>query len=369
MPSQVYFATLRANPRRNLLQKVRQLLAQIGLPNSLTQGQLVAVKVHFGEHGNTSFVPPVFVREVVGEIAKTGAKPFVTDTNTLYRGGRANAVDHLDTATAHGFTAATLGAPVLIADGLRAQAGESTPIRGIHRQDVPIAEAIVRADALVAVSHFKLHEATGFGGAIKNIGMGGASRDGKLMMHSSVSPFVEAETCTGDAICVRVCTFKAISLVERKAVIDKNKCTGCAECLGVCPTNAIHIEWNQALQHLSELMAEFAAGAMAGKDGRCFFVNFVTQVSPACDCYGMNDTPIVPDQGIYASTDPVALDQACLDAIQQAPGNRQTRLQNAFAPGDDKIRDIYPEAPYLTQLEHAENIGLGTRSYELIPIG
>lgn len=369
MPSPVYFASLRASLRRNLLQKVGQLLEKMELAARLSPEQLVAVKVHFGEHGNTSFVPPVFVREVVQSILKTGARPFVTDANTLYRGSRSNAIKHLETATAHGFTAATLGAPVIIADGLRALAGEAVPIEGIHRRSVSIAEAIARADALVAVSHFKLHEATGFGGAIKNIGMGAASRDGKLQMHSSVSPHVNREACLGDGICVRACTFGAISLVEKKAAIDEEKCTGCAECLGVCPADAIEIEWNQALNRLGELMAEYAAGAMAGKDGRCFFVNFVTQVSPACDCYGMNDAPIVPDQGIFASTDPVALDQACLDAIQQAPGNRQTRLTNAFAAGDDKIRDIYPKVPYLCQLEHAEKIGIGSRAYELVPIG
>jgi uncharacterized Fe-S center protein len=319
--------------------------------------------------GNTSFVRPVFVRQVVQAILKTGAKPFVTDASTLYRGSRADAVSHLLTAAHHGFTYETLGAPVLIADGLRAQAGEDQPVRGgVRHQQVPIAEAIVRADALVAISHFKLHEATGFGGAIKNIGMGCATRAGKLAMHSAVSPVIDQEHCVGDAVCVRACTFGAISIANRKAVIDPAKCTGCAECLGVCPEDAIGIRWSRALNQLGESMAEFAAGAMAGKEGRCFFLTFATQISPACDCYPMNDAPIAPDLGIFASTDPVAIDQACLDALQQAPGLPNSALKHAYAPGADKIADIYPNVPYLPQLEHAEKLGIGTRQYELIPI-
>ena len=369
MAAKVYRSSLRANLRRNLLNKVDVLLDKIGLTAALGPKTLTAVKLHFGEAGNTSFVRPVFVRQVVQAILKTGAPAFVTDTSTLYRGSRGDAVTHLQTAAHHGFTEATLGAPVLIADGLRARAGEMVPIKGLLHDSVPIADAIARADALVSVAHFKLHEATGFGGALKNIGMGSGTREGKLMMHSSVSPSVNADECVGDGICVRACTFEAISLVDRKARIDKNKCTGCAECLGVCPENAIGIAWNQALDVLAKTMVEFAAGAMAGKQGRCFFVNFATQISPACDCYGMNDAPITNDLGIFASTDPVAVDQACVDALQRAAGVPGTALKKAFAPGEDKIKDIYPKVPYLAQLEHAEELGLGERAYELIEIG
>lgn len=369
MKSEVYHASMRADMKRNLLQKIDLLLARMEIAATFKKHHLVAVKIHFGESGNTSFVRPVFVRRIVQAIAETRARVFVTDTSTLYRGSREDACRHLATAHQHGFTFGTLGAPVMIADGLRANAAVRKKVKGKHLSEVPIGEAIALADGLVAVSHFKLHEATGFGGALKNLGMGCATREGKLAMHSSVSPRVAADKCTGDAICVRTCTFGAISLVNRVAVIDEKRCTGCAECLGVCPHQAISVRWDAGTDLLQEKMVEFAAGAVAGKKDRSFFLNFVMRVSPACDCYPMNDAPIVPDLGIFASTDPVALDTACLDALQQAPGLPGSALKNALAPGDDKIADVYPSIRYTTQLDHAEKIGLGRKEYSLIPIG
>lgn len=368
MPVKVYFASLKADMRRNLLSKIDRLCERIGLPKALSPGLLTAVKCHFGEHGNTAYLRPDYVRQVIENIQRTGAHPFVTDTSTLYRGSRGDAIKHLLTAAGHGFNLTTLGAPVIIADGLRSQASVSVKIAGRHFTEVTIAEAIARADALVSVSHFKLHEATGFGGAIKNLGMGCAPREGKLKMHSSVRPHISRDLCTGDGICVRACTFGAIELREGVACIDLKKCSGCAECLGVCPHGAIGIKWNQALQKLGEYMAEYALGAVTGKEDRCFHISLATQISPACDCYPMNDRPIVPDLGFFASTDPVALDQACLDALQQAPGHADSVLKNALAPGTDKIADVYPKAPYQAQLNHAELIGLGRRKYHLTTV-
>jgi uncharacterized protein len=365
MPPTVFHASMRANLRRNMLDKVDLLLDHLGLPKTLGPQHLVAVKCHFGEHGNTAFLRPVYVRHVVEAIKKTGARVFVTDTNTLYRGSRADAVAHLETAAYNGFTHHTLGAPLVIADGLRARSAEAVAISGAYFDSVPIAEAIVRADAMVVLSHFKLHEATGFGGAIKNLGMGCAAREGKLAMHSAVSPRVDPAKCTGDAICVRACTFNAIRLVDGVAVIDEDICTGCAECLGACPHGAIAPRFNQELLRLAEYMAEYAQGAVADKPGGTYFLNFMTAISPACDCYPMADAPIIADQGIFASLDPVAIDQACLDALQNAPGLPGTALKTALNPGDDKIADIYPKLPYRAQLEHGERIGLGKRDYEL----
>ncbi len=369
MPATVYFASMRSNVRRNLLDKIDMLLTKMGLPGALEKHHLVAVKTHFGEEGNTAYVRVDYVRRVVQNIHKAGARAFVTDASTLYRGSRGDAIGHLETAHQHGFTYGTLGAPVIIADGLRSAASVLVPITGDHYREVPIAESIALADGLVVVSHFKLHEATGFGGALKNLGMGCAPREGKLSMHSSVSPAIDKKKCTGDGICVRACTFQAIKLVDKKAQIDDGRCTGCAECLGVCPHGAIGVRWNQAREVLQQRMAEFALGAVHGKAGRCFYLNFVMRVSPACDCYGMNDAPIVPDLGIYASTDPVAVDAACVDALNASPGLPGSALKHAFAPGTDKIDDIYPKLPYLVQLEHAEKLGLGHRQYELVTLG
>jgi uncharacterized Fe-S center protein len=369
MTVKVYHASMRANVRRNLLDKIDLLLNKIGLPSAFEKHHLVAVKTHFGEEGNTAFVRPVYLRQVVQNVLKTGARAFVTDASTLYRGSRGDAVAHLETAFHHGFTYSTLGAPVVIADGLRSAASVPVDIDGQHYKQVPIAESIALADGLVAVSHFKLHEATGFGGALKNIGMGVAPREGKLSMHSSVSPVVDKNRCTGDALCVQACTFKAIKLVNRKAEINPALCTGCAECLGVCPVQAIGIRWNQAREVLQQRMVEFALGAVNKKDGRCFYLNFVMRVSPGCDCFGMNDAPLVPDLGVFASIDPVAVDQACVDALNAAPGLPGSALKKALAPGTDKIDDVYPGLDYNAQLEHAEKLGLGRRKHDLVSIG
>lgn len=369
MPAIVYYASMRSSLRLNLLGKIDRLLAKMGLPETLQKHHLVAVKTHFGEAGNTAFVRPVYIRQVVQNVLKTGAKAFVTDSSTLYRGSRGDAISHLLTAHHNGFTYSTVGAPLVIADGLRSQAAIEVPIDGEHYRTVPVADAIAMSDAMVVVSHFKLHEATGFGGAIKNLGMGCSPRAGKLSMHSSVSPVVLKDKCTGDAICVRACTFDAITLVDNIAVIDEEKCTGCAECMGVCPHQAIVNKWDAGGDILQERMAEHAYAAVKGKQERCFYINFILRVSPACDCYGMNDSPIVPDLGIYASTDPVALDTACVDALKQAHGLPDSALKKAMKPGSDKIADVYPEVRYTIQLSHAEKIGLGSRIYQVEPIG
>jgi len=369
MPATVYFSSMRADLRRNLFVKLDRMIEKLAMRETFNQSHIVALKLHFGEAGNAAFIRPVFIRHLAQAAKQTGAHVFTTDTNTLYGGSRQNAVGHLETAFHHGFTYETLGVPVMIADGLRSMAAVHTPVAGKHFTQVPIGEAVARADGLIVASHFKLHEATGFGGALKNLGMGCATREGKLAMHSSVAPVIDKKMCTGDRICVRACTFDAISIVDNKAVIDRDKCTGCAECLGVCPHGAIGVRWNSGLDELQEKMMEFAAGTLAGKKERSFHFNFVTNVSPACDCYAMNDAPIVADIGVFASRDPVAVDAACVDALNQAEGLKNSALREAFAPGTDKIKDIYPKINYRIQFDHAEKMGLGEQRYELISLG
>ena len=365
----VFQHSMRANIKRNLIDKVGNLLENIGAAEGLEPRQLVAVKLHFGEKGNTAFIRPVFVRRVVDHIRKQNCKVFLTDTNTLYRGSREDASTHLETAITNGFAFSVVNAPLIIADGLKASDETDVAISGKYYSSVPIGRAIVAADALVALSHFKAHEVSGFGGAIKNIGMGCASRRGKLSMHSTVSPKIIAKKCKGDRLCDLACTFDAISMVENKAVIDDQVCTGCGECLGVCPHSAISINWNAGMLDVSEKMAEFALGAVSGKAGKCWYVNFVNRVTPACDCYDFSDASIVPDLGIFASTDPVALDQACYDAVTQARGLPHSALKDNCAEGVDKFKAIYPNVDPGAQLVHAEAIGLGNRSYQLIKLG
>jgi uncharacterized protein len=298
-----------------------------------------------------------------------GASPFLTDANTVYVGTRSESVSHLTTAIENGFAYAVVRAPLVIADGLTGKAEVEVKIDGEQFKSVFLAEAIVEAEALVTLTHFKLHEMSGFGGALKNLGMGCASRKGKLSQHSNIAPKVTAKKCTGCGDCIAHCAQEAISInpETEKAVIDPKKCVGCGECILVCPYANIQIQWNESIPVFLKKMMEYAHGVMTTKRDRGVFINFITQVSPACDCYGHNDLPIVGDIGILASRDPVAIDQACADLVNQARGLSGTALKKKSA-GVDKFKDIYPHVDWPIQLEYAEKLGLGSREYELVQV-
>jgi uncharacterized Fe-S center protein len=308
------------------------------------------------------------VRRIVEEIKKCQGKPFLTDSSTLYPGERKEAVSALSCAIENGFAYAVVGAPLIMADGLRGQSATMVAIEGEIFKKVPIGAEITDANAIVAVSHFKCHELTGFGGTLKNLGMGCSSREGKLLQHSTVAPKVAEKYCTGCGICLKSCAHDAIAIIEGKAEIDPTLCAGCSRCITACITKAIQIQWNEASDLVMRKMSEFAHGALKGKEEKSLFLNFITQVSPACDCYGHADAPIVNDIGICASTDPVALDQACADLVNQAPGNLNTALSKGHEPGGDKFRGVHPDIDWEIQLEHAEKMGMGSREYELIRI-
>lgn len=351
-PSTVWLTDLSARPGNSLLDKTGALLRAAGIGERISPGALTAVKLHFGEKGNTAFIRPVFIRRIVEEIAAAGGKPFLTDTNTLYVGTRSNTVDHLATAITNGFAYAVAGAPIVIADGLRGESFVRVKVNGQVCREVSIGSEIARADAMVVVSHFKGHELSGFGGALKNLGMGCASRSGKLVQHSTVSPEVDPSGCSGCGACVAHCPSGAIRVLDARAVISAEECIGCADCIVVCPEGAVHVDWNEASPLVQRKMVEHALGALSGKASSTLFVTFVTQVSPMCDCCGHNDRPIAPDVGILASTDPVALDQACADLVIRAAGK-------------DPFRETHPTVDWTVQLSHAEQIGLGTRSYRM----
>lgn len=363
--SDVFFTDLRAGPGRSLLDKVEALIERAGLPAVVARGDLVAVKLHFGERGNTSFIRPVFVRSVVDAIKALGGRPFLTDANTLYVGSRSDAVSHLETAIRNGFDYAVVGAPLIIADGLRGGTAERIPVAGKHFSQVAIAAEIVRADALVSLAHFKGHELTGFGGTLKNLGMGSAAREGKLAQHSTVSPAVSQQLCAACGECVRWCSQGAIAVGE-VALIDSERCIGCGECILTCPREAIEVQWNEAPAVLQEKVVEHAVAVLEGKRDKSLFLNAATQISPACDCYGHTDAPIVGDVGFFASRDPVALDQATVDAVNALPGNPASALRGGYRPGEDKFRGVYPEVDWTVQLAYAQTLGLGTRSYRLV---
>jgi len=366
--SKVFFADMRAGHKENLFDKISKLLSLTGLGQQVSEGDLTAVKIHFGEKGNSAFIRPIFARRVVEEIKKLGAMPFLTDSSTLYPGERKEAVSALTCAIENGFGYACVGAPLIISDGLRGVTETEIATDGELLKKVFIGTEIVEADALVCLTHFKCHELTGFGGAIKNLGMGCASRKGKLVQHSTVAPRVAEKYCTGCGVCLKACAHNAIRIIEAKASIDPQLCAGCSRCITVCPVKTIHIQWNEASDLVMKKMAEYAKGALIGKAGKAVYLSFITQVSPACDCYGHTDAPIVNDIGICASIDPVAIDQACADLVNAARGNEGSALKTGHEPGGDKFRGVYPEIPWEVQLEHGEGIGLGARMYELVKI-
>jgi len=363
----VFFTDMRAAKGQSLLSKLEKLVISSGILDGIEAGNLTAVKLHFGERGNLAFIRPQYIRKLVDMIKEKGGKPFLTDSCTLYAGSRGNAVDHLETAILNGFDYAVTGAPLIIADGLTGKDSFSVPVNLKHFKEVKIAGSVYCADKLITVSHFKGTSLHSFGGALKNLGMGLASRAGKLQQHSDVLPQIDPEKCRSCSKCLEWCPSDAIVL-EDKARILEDKCIGCGECTITCPHKAIAINWKSDLAKVQEKTVEYAAGALKGRKGNCGFITFVTDISPLCDCFSWNDVPIVPDIGILASKDPVAIDQAALDLVSQAPGDPHSCLADKHSEYD-KFKVIYPEVDGNIQLVYAEEIGLGSRQYELIRLG
>jgi len=366
--SKVYFTDLRSSFTKNLLSKTTALMDIVDLKGAIAPRSLTAIKLHFGERGNLAFIRPNFIRRIVDYIKECEAFPFLTDTNTLYSGSRGNSVSHLNTAIENGFAYAVVNAPVIIADGLMGGSYESVEINKPLIKNAFIAKDIYNADALISVAHFKGHEVSGFGGTIKNLGMGCAARKGKLQQHSDLLPKVRGKKCIGCAECTRHCAQTAITVINGKAVIDSEKCVGCGECIIICPNDAIHVQWGQDTSRFQKKMVEYAYGVLKGKEKKSVFLNFLLQISPGCDCTPFNDAPIVRDLGIMASKDPVAIDQASLDMVNKQPGLEGSCLLKNMAAGEDKFRGVYPGINPNVQIEYAEEIGLGTRTYELVTL-
>ncbi|MBN1336020.1 MAG: DUF362 domain-containing protein [Deltaproteobacteria bacterium] len=324
-----------------------------GLSRLIRPADLVALKVHFGEEGNHNFVRPHLLVPLVERVKAAGGKPFWTDTNTLYVGARSNAVDHIALAHAHGFTLEDTGAPVIIADGLTGREEIRVRVDGRHSAEVGIAPAAAACNALVAVSHATGHVVTGFGGALKNLGMGLSSRKGKLYQHSVVKPKVHAASCTACGTCLAWCPVHAISIVGDSALIDPKTCIGCGECLTACRIGAVRFQWRMASAGLQERMAEQAAGVVRHLSGRIAFMTFVTDVGKDCDCMASRPRDVlVKAAGILVSYDPVAIDQAALDLVASHLGRPLTEVGHAIDP--------------TPQLDAAAALGIGSRDYDLV---
>ena len=366
--SKVYFSDLRASAKENLLSKMVRLMDEGGLEDIISPRSLVAIKLHFGEKGNTAFIRPLFLRRIADRVRELGASPFLTDTNTLYAGTRGNSVSHLNTAVQNGFAYSVVNAPIIIADGIRGASFSSVKIDQEIIKTAYLGKEIVESDALLSVAHFKGHELSGFGGTIKNLGMGCAARKGKLEQHSDLCPKVKAKKCVGCGDCAEHCAQNAISLTEDKAVIDPQKCVGCGECILICQNGAIDVQWSSDASVFQKKMVEYASAVLKEKQGKALFMNFLTNISPACDCYGHSDASIVRDIGIIVSKDPVAIDQASVDMVNLQTAAEGSSLEASSPPGEDKFGNLYPKIDWSIQLEYAEKIGLGGREYELVTI-
>jgi uncharacterized protein len=361
--SKVYFIDFHTSPKQNILQKLQGLLEKSGMYDIDFSKKITAIKIHFGEPGNMAYLRPNYAGVVARSISNKGGLPFLTDSNTLYKGRRANGVDHLQSAMENGFVPAVTGCQVIIADGIKGLDYVEVEINQKNCKSAKIGAAIANADIIISINHFKGHEAAGFGGCLKNIGMGSGSIGGKLEMHSDSQPIIVEENCTACKICEKNCAHDAIHVIKDKkvAVIDYNKCIGCGQCVAVCQYDSAQVKWNS--RTMLEKIAEYTLAAT--KDKPSFHINFVMDISPNCDCWNFNDVPIAPNIGILASTDPVAIDQASVDLVNKAPVNKGCVI-DGHDHIDDKFTAIFPNTNWKAGLEYAESIGLGSREYELI---
>ena len=369
MASKVYFADLRADVHENLQQKLTRLMKTAGMGDIDFQDKFVAIKLHFGEPGNLAFLRPNWARTVADFVKERGGKPFLTDCNTLYVGGRKNALDHMDSAMLNGFNPMTTGCQIIIADGLKGSDEVEVPVAGgEYVKNAKIGRAVMDADVFISLTHFKGHETAGFGGCLKNIGMGCGSRAGKMEQHNAGKPHVAEKYCIGCGQCRRICAHGAPIIENGKAHIDHDKCVGCGRCIAVCPKDAVQINWDESTTNLNYKIAEYTKAVVDGRP--CFHISLVIDVSPNCDCHSENDMAIVPNVGMFASFDPVALDMACVDAVNAQTPLRGSAADDAHAKAHvhDHFQRLHPDTNWRSCLEHGEKIGIGTRDYELIKI-
>ncbi len=368
MASKVYYTDLRTHNSISLPEKLKKLIKKAGIGEIDFDKKYVAIKIHFGEPGNLAFLRPNYAKAVADVVKELGGKPFLTDCNTLYVGGRKNALDHMESAYENGYSPFSTGCHIIIADGLKGTDEALVPVEGgEYVKEAKIGRAVMDADVFISLSHFKGHEQTGFGGALKNIGMGCGSRAGKMEQHSAGKPHVDDETCVGCKVCAKICAHDAISFADRKASINHDKCVGCGRCIGVCLQDAILPASDESCDILNRKIAEYSKAVVDGRP--CFHISLVIDVSPYCDCHAENDAAIVPDVGFFASFDPVALDVACADAVNKQPviGNSVLGDHHHIHEGDH-FHKVSPNTNWMSCVDHAEKLGLGTKEYELVVV-
>lgn len=373
--AKVYFTSFRTKAFGDgLPAKLKKMIKKAGIGEIDMEGRFAAIKMHFGELGNISYLRPNYAKAVADVVKELGGKPFLTDCNTMYPGKRKNALEHLECAWENGFTPLTVGCPILIGDGLKGTDDVEVPVEGgEYVKMAKIGRAVMDADVFISLTHFKGHEMTGFGGTLKNIGMGCGSRAGKTEQHSGGKPDIDEEKCVGCRACIKECANDALHFDEeaKKSRINHDNCVGCGRCLGACNFDAIAFGLDSAVCDLNRKMAEYTKAVVDGRPQ--FHISLIVDVSPNCDCHGENDVPILPNLGMFASFDPLALDQACVDACMEAkplPGSQlaENLAKKDFVDHHDHFTNSRPESEWKTCLDHAEKIGLGTREYELVVV-
>ena len=372
--SKVFYTDFRCKPDEGPAHKLKRLIKAAGIGQIDMDGKFVAIKMHFGELGNMTFLRPNYAKAVADTVKELGGKPFLTDCNTLYPGSRKNAIEHLYCAWENGFTPLSAGCPVIIADGVKGTDDIDVPVEGgEYVKAAKIGRAIMDADIFISLTHFKGHEMTGFGGTIKNIGMGSGSRAGKKEQHCNGKAVIDRDKCRGCRQCMRECANDGLVFDEssKKMSVDQDHCVGCGRCIGACNFDAIAFAQDAAVKELNCRMAEYTKAVVDGRPA--FHISLICDVSPTCDCHSGNDTPIIPDVGMFASFDPLALDQACVDAcLRQTPlpGSQLTDHMSRpdFHDHHDHFDNTNPNTEYKTCLAHAEKIGLGSRRYELVKV-
>lgn len=367
MSSEVYFTDLHCTPGDSRLKKLERLILKAGIEEIDFKDKYVAVKVHFGEWGNMAFLRQQYAKIVCDLIKAKGGKPFLTDCNTLYAGYRHNALDHLDAAYMNGYNPLATGVHTIIADGLRGTDERLIPVEGgEYVKEAKIGAAIAEADIIISLTHFKGHCNAGFGGVIKNIGMGCGSKHGKMEMHTSGTPYIDGN-CIGCGMCVKNCINDGVHVKGGKAVIDEEKCLGCGHCFAYCPKGAINCKWDEAKPVMNRKIAEYTKAVLKGKQS--FHISFVTDVSPDCDCDGGNDIPLVPDVGIFAGFDPIAIDRACVDAVNAQKIVPESRAdKKCHSEHADVFSIVHPDTDWESALIHGEKLGIGTQNYKLIKV-
>ena len=367
MASKVYFTDMHTELNDSLMNKLGRMLKASELASADLEKKFVAIKVHFGEYGNLAYLRPNYVKVIADFVRSKGGIPFATDCNTLYVGMRKNAVEHLENAALNGFNPTSTGCQIIIGDGLKGTDDVELPVDGQYVKTAKIGRSIADADFLITLNHFKCHEITGIGGALKNLGMGCASRRGKMELHTSGKPSVEGDKCRNCKKCAKVCAQDAF-VFGKTASIDQSKCAGCGRCIGACPFDAIVSQYDEKMEIVNAKIVEYSKAIADAIPS--FHVTVLADVSPFCDCDHGNDSPVVPDIGVFAGFDPLAIDQACVDAVNKAPIIENSFIgKHAHDDGEHDIAHLVsPDSDWEAGFAHAEKIGVGTRDYRLITL-